>query len=165
MPSVFVEQDHCVQMWIWSIWNRVNAKFCVKLHKSPTCGVEIKEFPQAKEATDVKIKDENIIELLFITVVSSNLNLYLKGTLLIRHSTWRWRWGLLMPWGASGESCVEITHASPQWRAGTVFASSVPIFTRKRQLCVVIACKTCCLPYFLTCPERREHVFGSSWLD
>jgi hypothetical protein len=39
---------------------RVNVKFCVKLQKSPkgqtpVHGVEIEEFPQAKEATDVKV--------------------------------------------------------------------------------------------------------------
>jgi hypothetical protein len=43
---------------------RVNVKFCVKLYKSPAGqmpvhGLEIEEFPQAKEATDVKVQDQN----------------------------------------------------------------------------------------------------------
>jgi hypothetical protein len=45
-------------------------KFCVKLQISPTGqtpvhGVDIKEFPQAKDAMDVKVQDQNNVELLF----------------------------------------------------------------------------------------------------
>jgi hypothetical protein len=31
----------------------------------PVHGVEMKEFPQAKEATDVKVQDQNNVDLLF----------------------------------------------------------------------------------------------------
>jgi hypothetical protein len=49
---------------------RVNLKFCVKLQKLPTGqtpvhGVEIEEFPQAKEATDVEVQGQNNVDLLF----------------------------------------------------------------------------------------------------
>jgi hypothetical protein len=48
----------------------VNVKFCVKVQKSPTGqtpvpGVEIEEFSQAKEATDVEVQDQNNVDLLF----------------------------------------------------------------------------------------------------
>jgi hypothetical protein len=41
---------------------KVNVKFYVKLQKSPTGqmpvhGMEIRELPQAKEATDIKVQD------------------------------------------------------------------------------------------------------------
>jgi hypothetical protein len=47
-----------------------NVKCSVELQKSPTGrmpirGVEIEEFLQAKEATDVKVKDQNNVDLLF----------------------------------------------------------------------------------------------------
>jgi hypothetical protein len=66
---------------------------CVKLQKSPTGQmpvhiVEIEELPQATKATDVKFQDKNNVNLLFLTSgISSTLNLYLNGPLLIRHST------------------------------------------------------------------------------
>jgi hypothetical protein len=49
---------------------KVNVKFCVKLQKSPTGqmpvrGVDIEEFPQAKEATDIKVQDQNNVDLFF----------------------------------------------------------------------------------------------------
>jgi hypothetical protein len=42
--------------------------------------------PQAKEATDVKSKIKTM--LICFSVASSTLNLYSKGPLLVRHSTW-----------------------------------------------------------------------------
>jgi hypothetical protein len=45
--------------------------------------VEIKEFPQAKEATDVKVQDQTMLSVFSISGVSSTFNLYLIGPLLI----------------------------------------------------------------------------------
>jgi hypothetical protein len=49
---------------------RVNVKFCVKLKKSstgqtPVHGAEMKEFPPAKEATDIKVHDRKNVDVLF----------------------------------------------------------------------------------------------------
>jgi hypothetical protein len=48
----------------------VNVKFCVKLQKLPTGqtpvhGVETEEFPQVKEATDVKVQDQRNVDHFF----------------------------------------------------------------------------------------------------
>jgi hypothetical protein len=45
--------------------------------------------PQVKEATDVKVQDQNNVDTFSTLGVASTLNLYLKGPLLIRHSMWR----------------------------------------------------------------------------
>jgi hypothetical protein len=53
-----------------TVEQRVSAKFCVKMQKSttgrtPVHGVDIEEFPQAKEALDVNAQDQNNVDLLF----------------------------------------------------------------------------------------------------
>jgi hypothetical protein len=73
---------------------RVNVRFRVKLHKSPTGQtlvnrVGIEEFLHAKDATDVKVQDQNNVGLLLRHRGIVHLNLYPKGPMLIRHYTWR----------------------------------------------------------------------------
>jgi hypothetical protein len=64
-----------------------------------------------KETTHIKSSKSKQCWSAFATsVVSSTLNLTQKGTLVIRHSTWRCWKGLLMPWGASEESSGENAH-------------------------------------------------------
>lgn len=67
LRSVCVEQQLvrslCHQLCPdFNMEQRMNLKFCGKLQKSPTGqmsvhGVEIREFSQAKEATDVEVQD------------------------------------------------------------------------------------------------------------
>jgi hypothetical protein len=53
-----------------TVEQRVNVKFCVKRQKSttgktPVHGVEIEESPQEKVAMDVRVQDQNNIDLFF----------------------------------------------------------------------------------------------------
>jgi hypothetical protein len=48
-------------------------------------GVEIEEFPETKETTDVKVQDQNNADLILASEVSCTFNLYLKVPLLITH--------------------------------------------------------------------------------
>jgi hypothetical protein len=69
LRSVCVEQQLvrslCHQLCPdFNMEQRMNLKFCGKLQKSPTGqmpihGMESEEFPQVKEATDVKFQDQN----------------------------------------------------------------------------------------------------------
>jgi hypothetical protein len=84
---------------------RLNVKFCVKLQKSPSETLEmltkiygehtmsksnVFKWPKvAKETTYIKVQDKKMLISFFTSEVSSTLNLYPKGPLLIRRSTWR----------------------------------------------------------------------------
>jgi hypothetical protein len=73
---------------------RVNVKFRAKLQKSPAGqkpvhGINLEEFPQAKEDTDVKVQDQNNVDLLFRHQEYHPLRIFTQGPVLIRHSMWR----------------------------------------------------------------------------
>jgi hypothetical protein len=69
--------DHCILSTLpiceHLMDQKLNVKFYVKLQKSPTgqmpvCGVAIKEFPQAKKATGVKIQMKTMLLMFFCNI-------------------------------------------------------------------------------------------------
>jgi hypothetical protein len=129
---------------------RVNLKFCVKLQKSPSERLEMLKkayggstmsksndfkWPKvAKEATDVKVQDQNNVDLIFRhqgiihfefvpegTTVNQTFYVVLKRLIdVVRRKR--------------GELWISLIDSLPRQRAGTFFAPSVTVFSRKRHL-------------------------------
>jgi hypothetical protein len=96
--------------------------------------VNIEEFPQAKEAIDVKVQYQNNVDLFLSTSEYFPFSICARSdhcqSYILRGNV------VLLPSGASEENCGEIAiDSSPRQRADTIFTSSVAVFSRKKHLC------------------------------